>query len=181
MNDADHELFEAELRKLAPARPPAQLMARLVELRPGLLERPSESPTVLRAPHQHGPTTLPRPSPLAPHPFCPVFLRWLVPATAIGAVVVTSLVWRPFSPKPQQRAGLPAGPAKPALEADAVEIDRELVASFDAIARLPSGLPVRLRCREWADEVVLRDTARGIVIEQRAPRLEIVPVSFETY
>ena len=29
MNDRDHELFEAELRKLAPARPPAELMERL--------------------------------------------------------------------------------------------------------------------------------------------------------
>ena len=29
MNDCDHEQFEAELRKLAPARPPAELMAKL--------------------------------------------------------------------------------------------------------------------------------------------------------
>jgi len=67
------------------------------------------------------------------------------------------------------------------IKADDVEIDQRLVSSFDAVAQLPSGLPVRFRCREWADEVVLRDTARGIVIEQRAPRLEVVPVSFEMY
>ena len=29
MNDGDQELFEAELRKLSPARPPAELMAKL--------------------------------------------------------------------------------------------------------------------------------------------------------
>ena len=29
MSDCDQELFEAESRKLAPARPPAELMARL--------------------------------------------------------------------------------------------------------------------------------------------------------
>jgi hypothetical protein len=56
-----------------------------------------------------------------------------------------------------------------------------LVAAFDAVARLPDGQPVRFRCREWSDGVVLRDSARGIVIEQRMPRLEVVPVSFETY
>ena len=56
-----------------------------------------------------------------------------------------------------------------------------MVASFDAVARLPGGEPVRFRCREWADDVVVRDPARGIVIERRTPRLEVVPVSIETY
>ena len=56
-----------------------------------------------------------------------------------------------------------------------------MVALFDAVAQLPNGQPVRFRCREWADEVVLRDPARGIVIERRTPRLEVVPIRFETY
>ena len=163
MNDSEQGLFEAELRRLAPARPPAGLMAKLVEAR--------VQPSV---------ADLPRRPALEAQRFWRL-LRWLAPATALGAAAVALLVWAPFRSESQRRAGPPAVPGKSALKADDVEIDQQLVASFDAIARLPSGLPVRFRCREWADEVVLRDTARGIVIEQRAPRLEVVPVSFETY
>ena len=70
---------------------------------------------------------------------------------------------------------------RPLLKADKVEIDRQLVADFDAIARLPSGEPVRFRCQQWMDKVWLRDSAAGLVIERTTPRLEIVPVRFETY
>jgi hypothetical protein len=49
------------------------------------------------------------------------------------------------------------------------------------VAHLPNGEPVRFLCREWRDEVILRDPARGIVIERQTPRLEVVPVRFETY
>jgi hypothetical protein len=62
-----------------------------------------------------------------------------------------------------------------------VQIDQALVWSFDAVARLPSGEPIRFRCREWMDQVVLSDRDRGVVFEQRAPRVEVVPVRFETY
>jgi DNA-directed RNA polymerase specialized sigma24 family protein len=71
--------------------------------------------------------------------------------------------------------------ALPVLEADDVEIDRRLITAFEAVATLPTGEPVRFRCSEWSDEVVLRDRARGVVIEQRTPRFEVVPVRFETY
>jgi hypothetical protein len=110
-----------------------------------------------------------------------LLLRWLVPAAAVSAMAAALLVWQPFRPARQPQSDLAVTPDKPALKADDVEIDEQLVASFDAVARLPSGLPVRFRCRQWTDEVVLRDTARGLVIERRAPRLEVVPVSFETY
>jgi len=56
-----------------------------------------------------------------------------------------------------------------------------LVATFDAVGQLPDGEPIRLRCRQWRDEVILRDSARGVVIERQSPRLEVVPVKFETY
>jgi hypothetical protein len=83
-------------------------------------------------------------------------------------------------------AGKPRGQtfavfAKPTLKTDDVEIDRRLVAAYDAVAQLPGGEPVRFHCREWADNVVLRDQVRGVVIEQRTPRMEIVPVRIETY
>lgn len=163
MNDSEQQLFEGELRRLAPASPPAGLMAKLAEAR----VESNVAPLLRR-------------SALDPQLFWRL-LRWLAPAAALGAAAVVLLVWAPFHPESQRRANPPLVPSKSALKADGVEIDQQLVASFDAIARLPSGLPVRFRCREWADEVVLRDTARGIVIEQRAPRLEVVPVSFETY
>jgi hypothetical protein len=68
-----------------------------------------------------------------------------------------------------------------ALKADDVQIDRRLVASFDAVARLPDGAPLRVRCREWTDKVMVVDSASGVVIEQTEPRLEVVPVNFEIY
>jgi hypothetical protein len=67
------------------------------------------------------------------------------------------------------------------LKADAVEIDKPLVAAFDTVARLPGGEPVRFRCREWNDHLVMRDSARGVVFEQDVSRIEVVPVSIETY
>lgn len=159
MNDRDHELFEAELRKLSPAKPPAELMAKLAAAAPARVHQPS--------------TTNYQPS-------WWLLLRWLAPAAAVAAVVAL-LVWAPSRHGNRQESPQPSAAAQPALKADNVEFDQQLVASFDAVARLPSGQPVRFRCREWADAVVLRDSASGIEVEQRTPRLEVVPVSFETY
>ena len=163
MNDGDPELLEAELRKLSPARPPAAFMAKLARARPVPVP------------------VLPQPSTLSPQlPILPL-LRWLGLTAAGAAVAAALLVWWPSKPEPRPPSSAPKVAAEPALKADDVEIDQQLVAAFDAVARLPGGQPIRFRCREWADEVVLTDTTRGIVIEQRTPRLEVVPVSFETY
>ncbi len=163
MTDKEQELFEAELRRIAPARPPSDLMARLMAAGPpDIMRHEAERPVVpgLRA------LWLPR-------------LRWLVPA---AVVVITALgVWRvglwPASVSWPTRAVA----AAPPLKADDVRIDRELISEFDAVARLPSGEPFRFRCCQWMDQVVVSDKERGIVIEQRTPRLEVVPVRFETY
>ena len=167
MNERDDQLFEAELQKLVPAPPPARLMARLTAALP--------KPSTLRSSATEDGSTL------TPQPPWWLLFRWLAPAAAAAACVAALLFWWP-------RAPLGAPPDKPvtvarkaAPKADAVEIDRQLVALFDAVAELPNGQPVRFRCREWADRVVLRDPARGLVIERSAPRLEVVPVSFETY
>lgn len=164
MSDPVLDPFEAELRGLTPAKPPADLMVRLAAARP------------------------------APRPGCgdgwrSVFqfaawlsrLRWLATATAATAAVAALLVWRSLEPgsAPDRHSAEAAG--SPTLRPEAVEFDRQLVAAFDAVARLPGGEPVRFRCREWADAVVVRDSARGVQIEQRTPRLEIVPVRLETY
>ena len=156
MSDCDHELFEAELRKLAPAPPPAELMAKLA-------------------------AAIPQPSTLSPQPSWHLLLRWLVPATAATALAAALLVWWSSNPGGQRRGRPAVALLQTASKADNIEIDRQLVAAFDAVARLPDGQPVRFRCREWADAVVLRDPARGLVIESRTPRLEVVPVSLETY
>ena len=163
MNDREQDLFEAELRRLKPAPPAEAFMARLAAGQPvEHAERQSR--------HRPVQTGL---------PWWRV-LRWLVPATAAAAAIV---VWIRQEPTP--RIESPAHPnpiaAKPAFKANEVEIDRTLVAAYDVVARLPSGEPVRLRCRDWTENVVLRDSAEGVVVERRAPRLEIVPVRFETY
>lgn len=106
-------------------------------------------------------------------------LRWLVS----GAVVlsITIVFWFKHTATITNAEPPPVAQAHPELKADNVDIDRQLVGAFDAVAHLPGGEPVRFRCQEWMDEMVLRDSARGVVIEQRRPHLEIVPVSFETY
>jgi hypothetical protein len=208
MSDWDPQLFEAELRKLTPARPPAELMARLVEARPVHLDQTSEAPngfglrqssgalvvgdvTQKRqttgalqdavAPNHAGRTTGLRPSTFNPQPLWSLLLRWLVPATAAAGLVAALLVWWQHAQPQPQHAKAAVAASKPASKPDEVEIDRQLVALFDAVAQLPSGQPVRFRCREWSDEVVLRDPAGGIVIERRTPRLEVVPVRLEVY
>jgi len=164
MNDGEPELIEAELHRLKPARPPEALLARLAAARPA------------PRPQREG-----RSQPWVAFDSWRCLLRWLAPATVAAGVVVALLVWR-WPGADRTPAVLPGeGLTKSALRANAVEFDRELVASFDAVARLPSGEPVRFRCREWTDGVTLRDAARGVVIERRTPRLEVVPVSFETY
>jgi hypothetical protein len=163
MNDPESQWFEAQLTRLKPARPPQDFLARLVGAQP-----------VRSASHR---------TPSGQGRLAETWvwrLRWLATAAA-AAVIVIGLAGRLSKPadKPQSQSA-PAS-LQPALAADDVEIDRQLVAAYDAVARMPNGEPVRFRCREWMDEVVLRDSARGIVIEQRTPHLEVIPVSFDTY
>lgn len=154
MNDL--ERFEQELRNLTPASPQAEFLARLQELEPPL-------PTP-RGQAQWNWTQL---------------LRWLIPATALLAAA--GLVWLKLAHHEGRGSRPLAVTVNPAIKADSVQIDEQLVGSFDAVGRLPDGEPVRFRCRQWMDNVVLRDKTRGVVIEQRTPRVEVIPVRFETY
>jgi hypothetical protein len=178
MNDNELERFEAELRSAGPARPPAEFLQRLKSEVPALVaERRAQ--TALAAPPVRAEV------PVAPETaraseagvwpsWLPLVLRWLAPAVAV--LVVGVIVWR---------ANLPAGrrpqTASAPVRADDVQIDQQLVSTFDTVATLPSGEPVRFRCREWMDEVVLRDSRRGVEVARRVPRVEVVPVRFETY
>jgi hypothetical protein len=105
-------------------------------------------------------------------------LRFFIPAAA-AAVVLTLVV---VHQRPQ-RPGPLVEPASSAIQAkaDDVQIAEELVASFDTLATLPTGEPVRFQCQQWMDKVTLSDKSRGLVLEQRRPRVEIVPISYETY
>jgi hypothetical protein len=154
--------FETELRELKPVKPPAEFMSRLSEVLADM------------APATKPPAVLP-----ARRLAWPSLFRWLAPAMALGMVLV-SLNWHVGSPT-KNGVPLPSPAVTSTLKADHVEIDRNLIGDFDAVARMPGGEPVRFRCREWADEVVLHDSTLGITIERRMPRLEVIPVSLETY
>jgi len=165
MSQFDPELLEKELRKLEPAKAPEEFVRRVTEAaRESAFTPRSESQSRYQS-------------------FCWwQRLRWLAPAAVAAAVLLSLLAHKP-EPQPQTRLenGSTVSSPKPVLKADLVEIDEQLVASFDAVARLPDGVPVRLRCREWRDEVVLHDSARGVTIERQSPRLEVTPVRYDIY
>ncbi len=162
MKDHEQLLGEDELRRMRPAATPPELTQRLLAARPS--RQPALQPPTRRAPEWRA------------------VLRWLVPVTASAAAVVLAvLVWRSLGPSSSFESSRSTADAGPAVKADDVEIGQQLVSSFDTVARLPSGEPVRFRCREWMDEVILRDKEEGLTIEQRTPRVEVIPVRFETY
>jgi hypothetical protein len=180
-NDQELERFEADLRRVRPALPPSDFLQRLKsETAAVVVERRAEAKPA--APAQQPEKTTVRMAVSASEPgtwasWMSLILRWLVPAAAV--LVIGAVIWRANLPaehnqRSQQTAGTP-------VKADDVQIDQQLVSTFDAVAPLPSGEPVRFRCREWMDEVVLRDSRRGVEVTRRVPRVEVVPVRFETY
>jgi hypothetical protein len=164
MKDTEHEIFEAELAKLNPAAPPRALLDRLANFSPGpeKFELSSEP----RRQHVSG---------------WSLMLRWVAPFVGVSALLVILALRHSAVPTPGAEKSMTARAAVPDLKADKVSIDQHLVAAFDAVGRMPDGEPVRFRCRQWLDEVRWRDSSRGIVVEQQTPRLEVVPVKFETY
>ena len=161
MNEQEQERYEAELRRTPPARLPEHFMARLLAAKPG-------AEPAWRTPL--------RPAPARPG--WQVLWRWLAPAMAVA--VAGLLVGRAHF-NPASSAGKKPLAASYGLKADGVQVDQELVSSFDVVARLPGGEPVRFRCRKWRDQWVVTDKDRGVEIEQSNPRVEVVPVRFETY
>ena len=159
MNDCEHELFEAELRRLKPAEPPEELMSRLAANLPGRSQHP-----------------VTRVRPAQPPIMWWALLRWLAPGL-MGAVAVAVMLM-PWTKPPPHAAVVNVNPA---ARTNNVEIDRQLVAAFDTVARMPDGEPVRVRCREWMENVILRDPAQGVEVERRTPHFEIAPVGFEIY
>lgn len=155
MKDREQELMEVELQRLKPATPPPELIERLLAAVP--------APPVPRSETRAG----------ASHTtewWLP-WLRWLAPVSAIGLVAFVSI----------RQIPLALNHPGTGINADAVQISHKLVSAYDAVGELPGGEAVRFRVREWSDSTVMHDSARGLVVEQSKPRLEIIPVAFETY
>lgn len=151
---ADLEKFEADLKRMPPAAVPADLLARL------------------RATRVPVPAAVPVPR------WKLRWAEWLAAWRGLAVVAPAAtvlLLWLALRPA--------AGPAENTfgIKANAVQVDHSLVASFDAVAQLPGGEPVRFHCRKWQDDVVVHDDANGVFITQSTPRVEVVPVRFETY
>ena len=156
MNEDELQQFEAELRRTTPARPPEDFMAQLRAAKPALkpVRRSSVRPeTVLDK--WRG------------------MLRLLAPALSL--VVAGLFVARATF------ATHNISPTKSGLKADDVQVNHELVSAYDVVATLPGGQPVRFRCREMKDQWVVTDKVRGVEIEESSPRVEVIPVRFETY
>jgi hypothetical protein len=161
VNEQEQEIYEAELRRARPARPPGAFLARLQAAKP---DPEPAKPSMSR--------------PVSARPGWLDLLRWLAPVTAV--VALSLLVWRVnYSPESSVEKKPPG--AASGLMADDVQVDQELVSSFDVVAKLPGGEPVRFRCQKWTDQLVVTDTNRGVEIAQSNPRVEVVPVRFETY
>jgi hypothetical protein len=164
MNAFNPEQFEAELKRLRPAQPAPEMLSRISQ---ELSSQPARAAG-------NGST----PRPLWSWSW---LLRWVVPACALTALCA-GFYWKHqatfLAQSPNRHL---ASSGRPVLKADKVEINCQWVADFDAVAKLPSGEPVRFRCEQWMDKIQWRDSAKGLVIEQTTPRLEIVPIRFETY
>jgi hypothetical protein len=164
MSEFDPVAFESELKRLKPAAPPRELLARMDEARP--------TPAVEFAGRQGTPT------------YVRMWLRrlcWVTPAAAAVGVAAAFLARQVALVPPRAAQAQPEVVSRPPIQPREIEIDQRLLSAFDAVAQLPGGEPVRFHCREWMDEIVLRDAARKVIIERQAPRLEVVPVRFETY
>jgi len=160
MNQEEEHRLESVLRQIAPAAAPLDLLARLraatVEARP-----------------------VPRPTSRRPAPWAQWTMLWRGLLMAGPAAAVVLLLWFAWQPTP--RPARPATPAAAAINPRTVSVGHSLLASFDTVAQVPGGAPVRFRCREWRDDVVIHDGAHGMVVSQSIPRVELIPLRFETY
>ncbi len=170
MTDHELEAFEQQLRRTTPGKLPEDFAARLRVAEPKQMRAESETITPSMADFWRNLRRT---------------LRWLIPATALTVAVMVA--WQGSQPLVNRPASRAAGSlsstraAGSLIKADDVKINQQLVSSFDAVARLPNGEPVRFRCENWMDQVVVSDKARGLVVENSKPRVEVVPVGFETY
>src|SRR5258708_7261860 len=111
MSDLELDGLEAGLRRLQPSPVPPNLMTRLKAAAPA---QPMVLPATQRSPGVAEIRLR--------------LLRWLAPLTAAAALLVVLVLWRLHST--QAGGGLMAS-ASPALKADDVQINHDLVGSFE--------------------------------------------------
>ncbi len=167
MNDNDS--FEAELRQLRPATPPAAWQERLLRI------------VAAPPPRRRGPAA-PAASPFAWFAsLCrPGTAAWIA-APAFGLVLAAAFLWQ--RPPPSARPAAPVNPVAGAdFVPDSMTLSQEVLARYDGgIVQSPDGEVVRLVCYDRVDRVVLKDSRRGSVVERREPQREIVPVHLDVY
>lgn len=164
MTDHEQENFAASLRRIKPGPLPEDLRERL------LAAEPRRSATTTDAPRLG-----------AVGPGLARLWQWLIPATAM--LLCAAAIWRAGHSSTRTRSETTTPPATthPGLEADTVELSHEFLSSFDAVATLPSGEPVRFRCEQWQNKVTLKDREQGLLVENWSPQIVVVPVRFESY
>ena len=159
MKNEESEKLEDSLRQISPAGVPGQLMERL---RAAKVARP--------VPNQQPPARVTS--------WASVIFGWRGWTFAGAAAAVTLFVWvTAFPLKTPETVHTPGT----GLKANAVQVGHSLVASFDTVAQMPDGEPVRFRCRQWQDQMEVHDDVHGVVITKNTPRLEVIPVGLETY
>ncbi len=189
MNEQEQEHFEAELRRARPTPLPNDFMARLQAAKPAPEPIGQTVATARRAVRGRlGEATLPKADlrprqtqnqPSVERPVWETLWRWLVPTLALASIVLLVVKLRSHSDASADKK--PLDNVAYGIKADEVQVDQELVSSYDVVAKLPTGEPVRFRCRRWKDQLVVTDKSTGMSIEQNNPRVEVVPVRFETY
>ncbi|HEX4348793.1 MAG TPA: hypothetical protein VH251_00325 [Verrucomicrobiae bacterium] len=159
MMDDELDKLEAGLRRIPPTAAPPELMERLRAARTKI--QPKERRVLRRV-----------------FRWSDLFAGWrgLALGSAAAVLLLGWLILRPMA-----GTSRPNSSVRPVTTADTVQVGHSLMASFDAVAQLPGGEAVRFRCREWQDDVVIHDKVNGVVISQSTPRVELVPVRFETY
>jgi hypothetical protein len=161
MIQEEQDRLETAWRQIRPAAAPPELLARLHAARPvqpAMVVPPSDAPSLWRQ----------------------IRLGWRALTLAAPTTAVLLLIWFAWAPGLTTKPLIPGaitGNSAP----DNVQVGHSLVASFDTIARVPGGAPVRLRYREWQDNIVIHDRVHGMEITQTTPRIEVIPVRFETY
>ncbi len=167
MSERELESLERELRKLQPARADEDFVSRLVAARPAKTAALPCREVPVREARAAG--------------WWRNLGWWLTPA---AAACLALMIWlKPAPEVGQQRlvTNHAAGGDTVPLVPGEVEIEHDLVGSYETVAELPSGVPVRFRLDQWEDTMVYRVPSRGIAVERRTPRLEIVPVSYVSY
>ena len=153
MNESDLTQVEAELRALSPARPPQHVVNRTLAAL-GSSQRQPAGWNWREA------------------------LAWLNPAFGIALIAILVLLF----PGAWERRGVASlSAARAPLKADQIEINRELLAYYDAVGQLPDGEAIRFHCAHWIDKLSVGDSAAGLKFESSVPRLEIGSAELETY